>query len=111
MELAFEMTLAEEGISVDRAEHTNSGFEVEYVSTVQTEQQLAGEIAYVAGAYAGVVGEGHGEGGMTVDVYNANGDHAFTYTVDEDLALSFYNDEISSEDFVIQVIDTIEVHD
>lgn len=111
MEFVFEMTLAEEGISVDRAEHTSSGFEVEYVSTAQTEQQLAGEIGYVAGAYAGVVGEGHGEGGMTVDVYAANGVHAFTYTVDEDLARSYYNGEITGEEFGAQVIDTIEVHD
>lgn len=112
-EQVFQTTLISEGIDPDRAEHTESpvGFTVEYASTVQTQQQLVEEIGYVSGAYAAIVGEGQGEGGMIVYVYNPQGELAFTYFVNDEWAQAYYDDEMSGEEYGERILGTLEIYD
>ncbi|MDL5363899.1 DUF3488 domain-containing protein [Halalkalicoccus sp. NIPERK01] len=107
----FETLVEDEGMIVETAQVQRDTFVVEYMSFAQTEQELAGEIGYVAGAYAGMVGEGHTSDRMEATILTVNGDPAGTFYVEYGWAEAFANEEISNTEFSQRVISTIESED
>lgn len=104
----FEALVESEGVTVETAEVQGDTFNVEYTSYSQTEAEIANEIGFVAGAYAGMVGEGHTTDGMEATILTVAGDPAGTFYVDYEWAEAFANDEISSEEFSQRVLSTLE---
>lgn len=107
----FESLVESEGMSVETAEMQGDTFVVEYRSFAQTEQEIAGEMGYVAGAYAGMVNEGHTSDRMEAAILNTNGERAGTFYVEYDWAEAYANDEISDEEFGQRVLSTLEAEE
>lgn len=103
----FESLVESEGMTVETAEMQGDIFTVEYTSYSQTERELASEIGYVAGAYAGMVGEGHTSDRMEATILAASGEPAGTFYVEYEWAEAYENGEISDEEFSQRVISTL----
>lgn len=104
----FEALVESEGMTVDTAEMQGDTFVVEYRSSATTEQEILNEMGYVAGAYAGMVKEGHTSDRMEVAIFNQDGVKAGTFYVEYDWAEAFANDEITADEFALRVYSTLE---
>lgn len=108
MEFVMEMTLAEQGLSTESVAHEGDTFAVSYYSNAQDEYELAGEIGYISGAYAGIVLEGHGGDRMVTTILEADGTSAGTFTVESSWAQAWATGEMSDDEFFGLIGDTIE---
>lgn len=104
----FETLVENEGMSVETAEMQGDTFVVEYMSFSTTEQDLATEMGYVAGAYAGMVAEGHTSDRMEVVILNVAGERAGTFHVEYEWAEAYANDEITADEFSLRVLSTLQ---
>lgn len=107
----IETTLETEmGINVADVYMEGDTTHVEYHSYAQDENELAGELGAVSGAYAGAVGDGHESEQLQITVLDAVGDEAGTTTLDAETAEAYYNDEISEEELAQEVLGNLEAN-
>lgn len=104
----FETLVENEGMSVETAEMQGDTFVVEYMSFSTAEEDLMTEMGYVAGAYAGMVAEGHTSDRMEVAILNVAGERAGTFHVEYEWAEAYANNEITGEEFSMRVLSTLQ---
>lgn len=104
----FETLVENEGMSVEMAEMQGDTFVVEYMSFSTAEEDLMTEMGYVAGAYAGMVSEGHTSDRMEVAILNVAGERAGTFHVEYEWAEAYANNEITGEEFSMRVLSTLQ---
>lgn len=105
--VVLESTLEDSGIMVETVEEQGNTLYVEYTTFETTEQGIAREIGAVAGAYAGISGEGYQSNQMDVSVRGADGSEIGTYQADSDDAGAYYNGEMSDEQYLQTVLETL----
>lgn len=106
----FESFLISEGFDVIDVSDSGNAMQVEYRSYIQTEEELAGEIGYITGAYAAAVDSGHESDYMIVIIYDSGGTPIGEYQVNADEAQAWYNGEMSDEEFFGNVLNSLETY-
>jgi hypothetical protein len=107
----FELTVAELGVDAD-AEIDDGVLEVEYISTAQTQNEIAGEIGTITGAYLGLAEQGYdGTDRMEVTILNPAGETAGTYHVEFEWVEAHANDEMTEEELFDLILGTLEVEE
>lgn len=104
----FEFFLISEGFDVIDVSDSGNAMQVEYRSYIQTEEELAGEIGYISGAYAAAVDSRHESDYMNVIIHDSVGDPIGEYQVNADEAQAWHDGEMSDEEFFGNVLDSLE---
>lgn len=107
----FEMVVTDSGIDLRTAKMDDDRLVAEYYSNAQTETELAEEMGYLVGAYAGVVDEGYGGERMDVTVLAADGSTAGTFHAERGWAESYNTGEMSDEEYSQRVLQTLEANE
>lgn len=109
--ILMETVIEDQGLDVSDIYVEDGTTHVEYRSYAQTENELAGELGTVAGAYAGAVGEGHESEQLQITVLDATGNEAGTTTLDAGTAEGYYNGEVSGDELTIELLGNLEAND
>lgn len=97
----------ETAAEVRRLELDGAIIVLEYDSMYEAEtEEWNGEIGFIGGFYAGLSSEGWSAERLSVTTDGSGGSTA-TWYVDRADALAFMNDELSNEEFVRRIFDTL----
>lgn len=101
----MEIVLESEGIDADASER-NGLIVVDYTgpSTV-TEEQLAGDLGAIAGAYTAMVADGYPTEGLEINIYAADGTPVGYTTLSAADAQAWHDGEMSDNEFALILLD------
>lgn len=101
----MEIVIENEGIDVDVSERDGL-IVADYTgpSTV-TEEQLAGDLGAIAGAYTAMVADGYPTEGLEINVYAADGTPVGYTTLDAADAQAWHDGEMSDDEFALKILD------
>lgn len=104
-------SLESEGISVDYFSEDAGTVFLEYVSTETTEEGIAGEIGTVAGVYRNNVVDGWDVDSLEVTVLDSDEFPVGSYYIESQWVEELNSGEITQEEFLQRITDTIMVQD
>lgn len=101
----MEMVIESEGIDADVSERDGL-IVADYTgpSTV-TEEQLAGDLGAIAGAYTAMVADGYPTEGLEINIYAVDGTPIGYTTLNAADAQAWHDDEISDNEFALTLLD------
>lgn len=101
----MEIVIGNEGIDVDVSEHDGL-IVADYTgpSTV-TEEQLAGDLGAIAGAYTAMVADGYPTEGLEINIYAADGTPVGYTALDAADAQAWHDGEMSDDEFALKILD------
>lgn len=108
---AMEQVASEQGIDINVHENAEGNLEADYFSTAANEEELAEDIGFIAGSYAGVVDAGHESDHLTITVRTNAGEPIGEYRVSADDAQAYANGDITGEEFMLRVLASGEVYE
>lgn len=106
IKMAFMQTVEEEGVTVENVEMQGNEFVVDYVRSGTTETAFAADSGTLAGAYAGMLSEGHGGERLVVNVYTRDGRYFGRYRIQAQWATEWANGEISNAEMYDRISST-----
>lgn len=108
----FERTVENEGIEIlEMREDDLGNLHVDYVTTAQTQEEHAEEMAVLLGAYAGLVDSGYESNGLWGQAVFAGEEPIGDWIADADDAQAYMDDEITAEEYLERTMQTIETYD
>lgn len=105
----YEMQLEEHGVAVQSIDVVDGVIYIEYHSTETTEEAIAREIGYVSGGYTVLVEEGM-EYPLEATITAPTGEAIGTFSAEPEWAHEYNNEEITEEEYMERVFETIIVY-